>query len=490
MKSMNRFVWVLACLAAGCGDDAVATDGGTAGMDARPSLFDAGDRPDAPSIGCTAASQCPEASTEPARCAEASCEAGRCVYRALDRDGDGFGTAVCTSSEVAVEAGSDCDDDDPMIAPGLPERCNALDDDCDTGIDDDIPADTSRPCEVGTGVCRASGSATCVMGEWSGCDAIALPPEGADSPRCDGIDHDCDGVVNTGCDCTSGTDLGECVHRCGRSRVVCTGGRNPGCDPYAGEVPHTRCWDGDSDGHFAPGAMCQEFCSPGTTGSVTAWSGDTRWLEPAGRPSDDCHDGRADVHPGLADSSCDGVDQDCSGSEPAVGCGRCGAVGCGAACPSCPAGWYDSGSGCRTDGTYEEGFGMGDALRGDYGGGASGGWYSIPGTPGVDEGHFEFRIWHRRVDPGGCCWEGDSPVAWMHCDNAAGVRVRSRLLVERDFWRSDWDLAGSQYVHEAGTDLAGGACWFNLIDNRRYCCCGCVRRFNQISAYATSPRCI
>ena len=91
MKSMTRFVWVLVCIGAGCGDDDLAADGGTGGMDARPSPFDAGDRADVPATGCTAASQCPEASTEPARCAEASCEAGRCVYRALDRDGDGFG---------------------------------------------------------------------------------------------------------------------------------------------------------------------------------------------------------------------------------------------------------------------------------------------------------------------------------------------------------------------------------------------------------------
>jgi len=46
-----------------------------------------------------------------------------------DVDHDGDGASACVD---------DCDDDDPLVAPGAPERCNLRDDDCD-GVLDDAP---------------------------------------------------------------------------------------------------------------------------------------------------------------------------------------------------------------------------------------------------------------------------------------------------------------------------------------------------------------
>src|SRR5262245_14386597 len=54
-----------------------------------------------------------------------------CVHEDLrvDGDGDGFFPTPC---------GPDCDDEDPQIFPGAPERCNGKDDDCDVLVDEDL----------------------------------------------------------------------------------------------------------------------------------------------------------------------------------------------------------------------------------------------------------------------------------------------------------------------------------------------------------------
>jgi hypothetical protein len=52
-------------------------------------------------------------------------DAGDC---SIDRDGDGFGTgAGC--------AGADCDDGDLARSLNAPERCNGVDDDCNSVVD-------------------------------------------------------------------------------------------------------------------------------------------------------------------------------------------------------------------------------------------------------------------------------------------------------------------------------------------------------------------
>ena len=56
----------------------------------------------------------------------------------LDADGDGVGSQpveVCPGLSGWVAQDGDCDDQDATVFPGAPERCNGLDDDCDGLVD-------------------------------------------------------------------------------------------------------------------------------------------------------------------------------------------------------------------------------------------------------------------------------------------------------------------------------------------------------------------
>ena len=66
-----------------------------------------------------------------------------------DSDGDGFGNPIVTSSTCAVlegwsENASDCEDTNPLIHPNADEVCDGIDNDCDELVDmDDDSVDTS-----------------------------------------------------------------------------------------------------------------------------------------------------------------------------------------------------------------------------------------------------------------------------------------------------------------------------------------------------------
>ena len=121
-------------------------------------------------LPCSEADQCFELET---RC-EAICPDGN------DVDGDGI---------VAIECGgTDCDDRDASVFPGAEESCDQIDHDCDPM--------TLGPDEDGDG---ATGTSCC----WSGrcgtdCDDRDPAVNAEAEEVCDGIDNDCDELVDEG----------------------------------------------------------------------------------------------------------------------------------------------------------------------------------------------------------------------------------------------------------------------------------------------------
>ncbi|MBI2551977.1 putative metal-binding motif-containing protein [Candidatus Uhrbacteria bacterium] len=131
-------------------------------------------------IPCRDDDHCPD--DDP--CRDYFCEGrgGYCRYTATDEDGDGYVRASC--------GGGDCDDRPShgrYTNPGMEERCNGEDDNCDGEVDEDLQ---DQPCGPATAVefCRL-GSRSCADGAWTECTWKFFPPQ---EEVCSGGDDDCE----------------------------------------------------------------------------------------------------------------------------------------------------------------------------------------------------------------------------------------------------------------------------------------------------------
>jgi hypothetical protein len=128
------------------------------------------------------------------------------------------------------------------------EECDGKDNDCDGLTDEDLGGE---PCGSGEGVCTP-GINRCINGAWVCEGGTKFGDE-----ICDGLDNDCDGVIDDGLGLGNrcGTDVGECKagqEQCIRAKWVCVGEVGPSkevCD----------CKDNDCDGltdEATEGSLC------------------------------------------------------------------------------------------------------------------------------------------------------------------------------------------------------------------------------------------
>jgi len=179
------------------------------------------------------------------------------------------------------------------------ETCNGLDDDCDGVVDNA----TNVPCQS---VC-GSGEEVCTGGVLQACNAARPQPE-----VCDGVDNNCDGQIDEGCVCQNGATqpCGIAVGDCKRGTQTCQGGAWGAC---TGEVkPAPEVCDGahdeDCDGEVDEGCDCTNgqsrdcgssvgVCTPGTQTCVAGkWPACTGGVQP------------------TSNDPCDGLDNDCDGT--------------------------------------------------------------------------------------------------------------------------------------------------------------------------------
>ena len=185
-----------------------------------------------------------------------------------DVDGDGFGDPQnvlgCEAESGAVVDGTDCDDGDAAVHPGAEERCDRLDDDCDRSADEglaqyaDVDGDGFGDPQNIVGCDAESGAIV----DGTDCDDGDAAVHPSAEERCDGVDNNCDTIIDDGLEITTF---------------------------YA---------DADEDGFGDPAAPVEACEAPLSTVAATG----------------DCNDGDAGVYPGAPEVCGDGVVSDCEWS--------------------------------------------------------------------------------------------------------------------------------------------------------------------------------
>ncbi len=198
-----------------------------------------------------------------------------------DADTDGYGSTVsaysCSQPVGWVGDSSDCDDAAIDVNPGADELCNGIDDNCDGAVDEDTAldattwyADADGDGYGGTSYLEVSCTQPAgYVATGDDCDDLEVEVNPGAAEVCNGIDDDCDGIVDDGA---------------------------------AGTLWYA---DADGDGYGDPDA------------SVTDCSA------PAGYLADDtdCDDTDATINPGAVEVPGDAIDEDCDGTaDPAASC--------------------------------------------------------------------------------------------------------------------------------------------------------------------------
>ncbi len=206
------------------------------------------------------------------------------------------------------------------------ELCDGVDNDCDDLVDEGF-GNLGRPCSVGRGECGRDGVVACSEdGQGTDCSAIPGDPRGE---VCNGLDDDCDGQVDEGV-------LNRCG-ACGADMPEVCNGMDDDCDGATDEGVLNRCGScGD-----APIEVCNgrdDDCDNRTDEGVQNACGACGDLpsEICNCEDDDC-DNRIDEHSANCPrcdcdpqaEACNGVDDDCDRTvdEGTLNaCGECGPV--------------------------------------------------------------------------------------------------------------------------------------------------------------------
>ena len=251
----------------------------------------------------------------------------------------------------------DCNDFDPLVFPGAPERCDDLDNDCDETVDEDggdvvwcVDADGDGHGDAATigNACVLPANAVVTCDDCEDGNR-SVHPNGVE--LCNGLDDDCDGLTDQA------------------------------------DAADAQVWyfDGDLDGYGVS--------VPYTTGCDL----------PVGYSdnAEDCDDGEATVHPGATEECNNGVDDNCDG-----GPDGCGVVGT----RILEAGSVDPRDSGYVDGPigYSEGLGLEAYLQDTLGDGTADAMLAGWGDMYEERGGGSLHIWY------------SEPLGPQTVDSAAG----------------------------------------------------------------------
>ncbi|MCB9674316.1 MAG: hypothetical protein H6737_04315 [Alphaproteobacteria bacterium] len=201
-----------------------------------------------------------------------------------DGDNDGYGSTFvstgCMQPSGTVDNHTDCNDASSTVYPGASEQCDSVDNDCDglvDAADDDVIAPTfyvdsdsdnyGDDNDPGVVACTQPAGTAIQQGDCDDNEATIYPLAVEACP--DGIDNDCDGLIDD-------------------------------ADPDYTDQPVTFWFDQDGDGAGTPAATFEGCSGDQPLGYVSPNIGE------------DCNDGDISISPLLVEL-CDNIDNDCSG---------------------------------------------------------------------------------------------------------------------------------------------------------------------------------
>ena len=233
-------------------------------------------------------------------------------YDGIDRNCDGLDDFDQDLDGVPTPTGggADCNDGDAAIGPGIPESCDGLDDNCDGNIDEGVAfiyyvdhdgdgfgASDSRveACEMPSGYVPSDGD----------CDDTREAARPHATEVCNGLDDNCDGIIDEGVLLTFYQDAdGDGYGKGGVSTTGCTA-------PAGYSALNGDC--NDARGQIRPGAPevwydGKDMDCAGDDDYDRDHDGYRHWRY----GGDDCDDDAPAVHPGAEEHRRDGRDEDCN----------------------------------------------------------------------------------------------------------------------------------------------------------------------------------
>jgi large repetitive protein len=200
---------------------------------------------------------------------------------------------------------SDCSPLNRLIHHGAVETCEGQDNNCDSQIDEGCACvnGSTQACGSLVGMCE-KGTQTCQGGAWGDCVGGVLPT----AETCDGVDNDCDAIIDNGFTNTDGDTFADCIDT---------------DDDNDGDLDATDCAKNDENIYHGALETC-DFVDSNCNGSLVDAFPD---YDLDGTPNcvdsdddndgdpdlTDCRDLDASIYTG-APELCDNIDSDCNNS--------------------------------------------------------------------------------------------------------------------------------------------------------------------------------